>query len=51
MEVTVTVRCVYCKKTREVGPRDVPPGGMPMCECGGVMVAESASARPAKLEE
>lgn len=43
----VKVRCIYCSKTRNVGPGDVTPGDVPMCGCGGVMVAVSATARRA----
>ena len=45
MNVTVKVRCIYCRKTKNIGPGDVQQGDVPMCECGGVMVAESARAK------
>ena len=52
MKVTLIVRCIYCKKRREIGPNETFPTGVPMCECGGAMVAEKAQARTllAKLE-
>jgi len=42
----VTVECIFCKRTRDVGPYEIPKGEVPMCtiECGGVMVAKSAKA-------
>jgi hypothetical protein len=45
VNVTVKVRCIYCRKTKNLGPGEVPAGDVPMCDCGGVMVAESASAK------
>lgn len=41
--VVVTVRCVGCKATREVGPGGVPSDDVPMCaSCCLPMIAESA---------
>lgn len=42
MNVLVKVRCIYCSKTRNIGSDGVHPNGVPMCDCGGVMVAVSA---------
>jgi hypothetical protein len=44
----VTVRCISCKKTREIGPGEIAPGDMPFCDCGSVMVAVKASRRYAR---
>jgi hypothetical protein len=45
MSVKVTVRCVSCQGTREVGPGEVPAGDIPMCPtCFMPMVAVSAQA-------
>lgn len=45
MTVKLKVRCIYCRQTKEIGPGEIPPGDVPMCDCGGVMVAVSATAR------
>lgn len=40
-EVRVIVRCVACRATREIGPDEIPPGEVPMCEaCFSPMVPE-----------
>lgn len=42
----VTVRCVACKSTREIGPGEVAADDVPMCErCFMPMFAESAHVR------
>lgn len=45
MTATVTVKCIGCGKTKEVGPGEVPKGEMPMCECMNPMVAVSAESK------
>jgi hypothetical protein len=48
MSATVTVRCVACGATREIGAGEVPAGESPMCEsCFSPMVVESATAEEA----
>lgn len=44
-EVVAIVRCVDCKKTREIRPGEIDPDvGVPFCECGCVMVLDHAKA-------
>lgn len=50
MTVTITARCVACKATRPISSAEsymlTVTKGLPTCEtCGGVMVAESATAK------
>lgn len=41
---TVTVRCVGCGATKEIGATGMPGGEVPICEqCFSPMVAESAT--------
>ena len=45
--VNVTVRCVGCNATREVGPGQIARGDVPMCSaCFSPMVAVGATAEP-----
>lgn len=44
-EAVVVAKCVFCGKKREVRAGEVAPGDMPMCGCGGPMVAEEAKVR------
>lgn len=50
MSATVKVRCIYssCGKTKTISVGDIAPGEVPMCDCGGVMVAVSATTRRPK---
>jgi len=41
----VTVRCVRCKKTRDIKPGEIEPDDVPFCDCGNVMVVHKATAR------
>ena len=31
-QAVVTVRCVRCKTTRDIGPGEIPKGSYPMCD-------------------
>lgn len=42
METVVVAKCVFCEKEKEYTAGQVPAGEVPMCECGGVMVAKEA---------
>lgn len=41
-QTVVVAKCVACGKRRDIAPGEIEPGDMPFCECGNVMVAESA---------
>ena len=44
---TVRVECVACKARKDIGPGDVAPGMIPMCDkCYMPMVAVSARVQP-----
>lgn len=38
----VVARCINCGERRDTLPGEVDEGDMPMCDCGSVMVADSA---------
>lgn len=44
-EPVVRARCILCKAQRDIRAGEVAPKDMPVCACGGIMVAVRASAR------
>lgn len=45
-DIILTVRCVACKKTRELKASEGPHNDIPLCSCGMPMTAVKAKSVP-----